>query len=125
MKLPEGRKFALEPFYEMDAKVMNEHAQNLVGWRSYVVVDPPALDDRSFAGVRPAEAGQIELTLIAGSPFTGFTRANIGKRIALVVSEDILAAPVVHQVIEGGVTVPARPIPDGTKRLIDVLTRKR
>jgi hypothetical protein len=79
------------------------------GWRTYLV---SARAEVSGADLANAEAGEdsasggahvtIELTPEAGERFAAVTKANVWRRLAVVIDREVMSAPVIQQAITGG-----------------------
>jgi preprotein translocase subunit SecD len=99
------------PYGLMIAYESSETRDGETRWRSYLLDSRPELSQSEFAnsymywqpGLNRPEV-LIEFTDAGSSRFAELTRATIGKKIAFVLDDDILAAPVVQAEITGGST---------------------
>lgn len=107
VKLPRGDRFAMARVLEIDD---DDGEREPVGWRTYVVRDPPILDASDVAaceaildeGPPPMVSLAVTLTARGGERFAAATRARVRRRLALVVGGLVESAPLVMSEIQGG-----------------------
>ena len=106
ISLPAGARFGFED--DVDEDHVTKKA-TVVALRAFVFVGEPALDSGDVTNAlavepRDGEAPYVALTLSneAAKRFEDLTREWKGRRIAIVVDDEILCAPVIRGVIAGG-----------------------
>ena len=51
---------------------------------------------------RPGDGGELHLQLLGARRFADITRANVGRRFAIVLDNKVISAPVIREPILGG-----------------------
>ncbi len=85
-------------------------------WRTYYVIKRPVLDTQSIASVSRGtdpntSRPRIVLTFTSEgrSAFARSTKANVGRKMAILIDGTVLAAPIINSEITGGrLSIPAR-----------------
>jgi hypothetical protein len=108
--LPAGDRFAVGILTEYDEE--KERTES-IGWRSYVlrgtstITAADVADAQAVIEDRPDPSRstyvRVELTKQGGERFAALTRANVKRRVAIVVDGILQSAPVVQTEIPGGV----------------------
>ena len=106
-KLPTGRRFAFQRFYVRSDVGGYQH----VAWRSYVLHTEAVVDQTAAAEAVVKESTPesglglsviVKLTPEAGKRFHERTRANVKRRMAILVDGEVMNAPAIQEAIEGG-----------------------
>jgi preprotein translocase subunit SecD len=104
---PPDTRFVLGRLYEVDDSDQFVHS----GWRSYLVHDHAELTESDVVdAVAKADDVQslgmwfvlVTLTESAAERFEELTRAQVGRRIAILMDGELMSAPVVREPIPGG-----------------------
>jgi hypothetical protein len=122
--LPKGARFGLEPVddFDPDTKV-----STLIGVRTFVLVGTPIIGTKDVIDASASQNSPGEPTALVNlmlSPdatkrFEEATRAWVGRRIAVVLDDEISSAPILKTVIRGGRLSVTMGIGDPEKKLAE------
>jgi Zn-dependent protease with chaperone function len=79
--------------------------------------------DLQSATLQPGEPPTVSMQLkpAAAARFAAFTGSHLGERMAIVLADKLLVAPVIKSRIDGGRLMLSGPFPDAMRRLVDML----